>query len=299
MYLIKTPKFTQTFGVYESRVLILKLFYQEDVPMQPSIELKNLVLQHYEIEAAPGGPLEVARTDYSHQDGVLFIGTDPGEWFEGYAAIVRYIEAAGGGGLKARVDFLEAWSEGLVGWAVDRVFVKLPDGIELPFRHTRIFQKEGEAWKIVHTHVSTPIPDEMLIHLHQKSTADATETNKAIVRRFFEEAFNQRNLALVDEFVAPEYINRNPSIQIAGPAGVKRALTAQFETFPDIHTTIEDIVAEGDRVVVRMLDRYTQPDGTQDSLSWIEILRLKDGKFIEAWFEADTKPLRDMLLKKE
>lgn len=134
--------------------------------MQPCAELKNLVLQHYEIEASAGGPLEIARNDYSREDGVIFIGTDPAEWFEGYAAITRYIGAAGSGGLRARLDFLEAWSEGAVGWAVDRIFVKLANGVELPFRHTRIFQKENGTWKIVHTHVSTPIPDEELVRRH-------------------------------------------------------------------------------------------------------------------------------------
>jgi len=124
----------------------------------------------------------------------------------------------------------------------------------------------------------------------------SAETNKAIVRRFFEEVFNKRNLALVDEFVAPNYTNHNSPIQISGLEGAKRTITAELEAFPDLHTTIEDIIAEGDKVVVRCTDRFThQPDGRKMSLSWIEILRLENGKAVEAWFEADTGPILEQL----
>jgi predicted SnoaL-like aldol condensation-catalyzing enzyme len=78
-----------------------------------------------------------------------------------------------------------------------------------------------------------------------------TKSHKAVVSRFFEEVFNKRNLALVDELVSPNFINHNSSMQVRGAEGVKRAIMAQFEAFPDIHTTIEDIIAEGDKVVAR------------------------------------------------
>ncbi len=124
----------------------------------------------------------------------------------------------------------------------------------------------------------------------------STETNKAIVSRFFEEVFNKRNLALVEEFVAPNYTNHSSPIQISGPEGAKRTIAAELEAFPDLHTTIEDIIAEGDKVVVRCIDRFThQPDGRQISLTWIEILRLENGKAIEAWFEGDITPMMEQL----
>lgn len=64
--------------------------------MQPSDELKNMVLQNYREHASPGGSLEVIRCCYSHQEGVLFVGTDPKEWLKGYEAISRHVESTMG-----------------------------------------------------------------------------------------------------------------------------------------------------------------------------------------------------------
>jgi len=121
------------------------------------------------------------------------------------------------------------------------------------------------------------------------------ESNKVIVCWFFEEVFNQRNISLVDELVSPDFVNHNASIHVRGPEGVKRGVTAQFQAFPDIHTTIEDIIAEGDKVVVRARDRCTQQvDGKPVELTWIEILRLENGKLAEAWVEANMRPLNQL-----
>jgi predicted ester cyclase len=124
----------------------------------------------------------------------------------------------------------------------------------------------------------------------------SVETNKAIVRRLFEEVYNRRNLAAMDEFIAPGYVNHNASFQVRGPEAAKRAAAAQFDAFPDLHTTIEDIIAEGDKVVVRATDHFTdQRDGQQVALTWIEILRLENGKVVEAWAEADMSPIQEQL----
>jgi ketosteroid isomerase-like protein len=137
--------------------------------MQPSDELKNIVLQNYRDHATEGYSLEVVRRCYSHQEGVLFVGTDPKEWLEGYDAIYRYVESTMGGGVNIGLDHLEAWCEGPVGWTVDRIRLTLPDGTNIPVRHTHIFQKEGDSWKIVHTHVSAEILDEILIKMVKQS----------------------------------------------------------------------------------------------------------------------------------
>jgi hypothetical protein len=57
---------------------------------------------------------------------------------------------------------LQAYSEGSVGWTMDRVTVRLSNGAELPVRHTRIFHKENGAWKMVHLHVSIAVPNESI-----------------------------------------------------------------------------------------------------------------------------------------
>ena len=129
--------------------------------MQPCTELKNLVLQNYEKEAS-GEILEVVRSSYSRQEGVTVVGTDPNEWFEGYDAILGFYAPADGHKLDVKVDVLKAYCEGTIGWTIDRVTVKLPNGVELPIRHTRIFQKEDKGWKIVHNHISIAVPNESI-----------------------------------------------------------------------------------------------------------------------------------------
>lgn len=134
--------------------------------MQPCDELKNIVLQNYRNYATAGYSLEIVRRCYSHQEGVLFVGTDPKEWLQGYDAIYQYVGSTAGSGMEIQVDRLEAWCSGPTGWSIDRVVLKLRDGTNIPVRHTHIFDKEGEAWKIVHTHVSVEIPDETLIAMY-------------------------------------------------------------------------------------------------------------------------------------
>ncbi len=121
----------------------------------------------------------------------------------------------------------------------------------------------------------------------------SAEQNKRIVRRFFEEAFNQRQLQLVEQFIASNYISHNSLSPIAGPEGVRRMAEAEFTAFPDIQTTIEDVIAEGDKVVVRCTDHFTRAsDGAKMILPWIEIVRLENGKAVEGWFEANTTPMQ-------
>ena len=129
--------------------------------MQSSDELKAIVLQIYE-QLHSGGILDLARRLYSRQEGVLVIGSEPDDQYADYESIVHFYETAGAARLGIEVDDLTAFSEGEFGWAVDRVIVILPNGIEIPVRHTYVFHKESDQWKIVHTHISVGIPDESL-----------------------------------------------------------------------------------------------------------------------------------------
>jgi hypothetical protein len=72
---------------------------------------------------------------------VIIIGSDPDDWFEDQAATTRFF-GSGGSSLDIQVDALKAYCEGSVGWSVDRIRLKLPNGVEIPTRHTRIFHKE-------------------------------------------------------------------------------------------------------------------------------------------------------------
>ena len=104
--------------------------------------------------------LEVVQSTYSHQEGVTVIASQPQDWYEGYDSILHFYTPADGTGLNIQVDVVKAYCEGSVGWTVDRVKLKLPNGEELPVRHTRIFHKENGAWKLVHNHVSVAVFEE-------------------------------------------------------------------------------------------------------------------------------------------
>lgn len=130
--------------------------------MQPSPELIKLDLRLYEKEAS-GEILAFAKSSISQYDGVLFIGTAPDEWYEDYESILGlYQVSSSAGNFEIKVEKVKAYEEGSVGWAVDRLKVRLPNGTEIPFRHTVVFHKESGEWKIVHTHISIGVPNEKI-----------------------------------------------------------------------------------------------------------------------------------------
>lgn len=131
-----------------------------------------------------------------------------------------------------------------------------------------------------------------------------TTTNRAIVHRFVEEAYNAGNLALLDDLCAVDFVNHDP----AQPAvrdlqALKQLWLAQRAAFPDVRTTIEDVIAEGDRVVKRFTVRGTHtgefngiaPTGRQFTLEGIDILRISEGKIQEIWYGYDTLGLLQQL----
>jgi predicted ester cyclase len=121
------------------------------------------------------------------------------------------------------------------------------------------------------------------------------EDNKALIQRVNEEGLNQHNPALVDETCAPNFVFHNGSRTIQGLPAYKRYLAPFFSAFPDAHFTTEAIVAEGDTVAVRRTFRGTHrgslmgipPTGRQVTFSDIVMLRVANGKFVEAWNNAD------------
>jgi len=86
----------------------------------------------------------------------------------------------------------------------------------------------------------------------------STEDNKATVRRWIEEGGNQGNVAVFDELSAPNWVYHDPNFPDAHTlADYKRSITEARSAFPDFHTTIEDLIAEGDKVVMRSTWRGT------------------------------------------
>lgn len=124
---------------------------------------------------------------------------------------------------------------------------------------------------------------------------DAAERNKSVIRRLLAEV-DRGNLGVVDECYAPTYVDRTPS-PIRGLAegreGVRRAFAIFQRAFPDTRHNIDDLVAEGDRVVARISACGTHtgelfghpPTGQVVTLTGITIYRLVDGQIVERWAE--------------
>lgn len=112
------------------------------------------------------------------------------------------------------------------------------------------------------------------------------DDNKAIVRRWIDEAYRLGNLAIVDELFAPDYAANGRHL---GRDGVKGAVTMIKTAFPDITVDIEEIVAEGERVVVRVTTRGTHlgpfmgmpATGRSMTMGGIMIYRVIDGLIVE------------------
>ena len=112
------------------------------------------------------------------------------------------------------------------------------------------------------------------------------EENKAIIRRLFE-VFNKQNLALLDELIAPDYVDRPR--QFGNLESYKQYLRMFFKTFPDTHETIEDIIAEEDKVWIRVKGvgthkgefRGLAPTGKKITWEAVSIWRIADGKVVE------------------
>jgi predicted ester cyclase len=133
-----------------------------------------------------------------------------------------------------------------------------------------------------------------------------SEENKEIVRRI-EEAWNNQDLDALDELFAPEFDNRatgTPGLP-PGLAGAKMAHGMAMQSFPDRKVTIEDIVAEGDRVAVRARVTGTNtggfpafhvpPNDARIDIGFISIYQLREGKVVRHWGLNDTAALMQQL----
>ncbi len=114
-----------------------------------------------------------------------------------------------------------------------------------------------------------------------------SEEAKAFVRGHFEDFVNRKDLSATDRNFAADYQEHGSDVPPGlppGPAGPKQYLAAAFQKFPDIHVTIEDIIAEGDKVVVRNTWHATDRDTQQRiEFSGIVIWRIAEGKLAERW----------------
>ncbi len=115
----------------------------------------------------------------------------------------------------------------------------------------------------------------------------SSEDVKAFVRRHFEDFVNRQDLSAADRNFAADYQEHGTDVPPGlppGPDGPKQYLAAAFKRFPDIHVSIEDIIAEGNKVVVRNTWRATDLESRQKiEFGGIVIWRIVEGKLAERW----------------
>ena len=120
----------------------------------------------------------------------------------------------------------------------------------------------------------------------------STEANKSIIRRRVEEIWNQGDLAIADELIADDYLSNGQTI---GREGYKQFVAGVRAAFPDLRLTLDDLVAEGDRVAVRYTGRGTHagafmgipPTGKRVTFTGIDLFRIAHGRMAEEWLMFD------------
>jgi steroid delta-isomerase-like uncharacterized protein len=122
------------------------------------------------------------------------------------------------------------------------------------------------------------------------------EDNKALVRRWIDEVWNKRNMAAIEDFLAPSYVGHASGVPDAkGPEGFRQRHTALSTAFPDFRYTAEDIITEGDKVAVRYTLHGTHqgefmgiaPTGKEMTWTGMTILHIANGKIQETWLLTD------------
>ena len=131
-----------------------------------------------------------------------------------------------------------------------------------------------------------------------------SEENKALFRRFIDEVMGNKNLAVLDELIAPDFVDHNPMPGTAGGReGMKQGMTMFFAAFPDLKSTIGEMIAEGDKVVGVMTTTGTHKgdlmgipaSGKQVSFSEIHMVRIANGKAVEHWGLADDMAMMQQI----
>lgn len=131
----------------------------------------------------------------------------------------------------------------------------------------------------------------------------SAEENKAIVCRFFEEGPSKGNLDIADELLSPDFTMHAPLPASPGIKGINEVITTCRAAFEHLNVTVEDLTAEGDNVVARFTAHGIHKGsfmglsatGKPITMTGIEIFRIKDGKIVELWAEANLLGLMQQL----
>src|SRR5687767_453074 len=123
------------------------------------------------------------------------------------------------------------------------------------------------------------------------------DANKALVRRLFDDVWNTGNVALVDDLLAPDFVDHAAQMGGGDPTrdGFKTQVRLFRTAFPDGRSQIEDLIAEDDRVVARWTDGGAQrgewmgvpPTGKRVTMTGIDVYRIEQGRIAEFWCSED------------
>lgn len=136
-------------------------------------------------------------------------------------------------------------------------------------------------------------------------TADPAtlEANKATVRRFIDEIFLKGDFGAVDELLTDDFTPHTWGPTPPGRDGLKEAIQRVSKGISDPSMVIEDVIAEGDRVAVRLTSSATHTgdfmgmpaSGERYEIGEIHIFRLRDGRVSEHWHQADFMGMKQQL----
>lgn len=125
--------------------------------------------------------------------------------------------------------------------------------------------------------------------LQATAATEEEEANKAIVQRWAE-LWNTGDLAIADEIFAADFVNHDPGFPDVTDLESYKGYVVLIHTgigISDIHVTLHDMVAQGDKVAYRYTTSYTMPDGEEVTVIAINIDRFADGKIVEQRWSYD------------
>jgi steroid delta-isomerase-like uncharacterized protein len=134
--------------------------------------------------------------------------------------------------------------------------------------------------------------------------ASTVARNKALARRFYAEVFNGKNLAAAGKYIAPNCVEHTPSPgQGSGVQGFKKAFSQFFAAFPDLHFTVDNMIGEGNQVMIRWTMRGTNKGrfmgmpatGRKVMVHGVDIIRVANGKAVEHWGYEDDMAMMEQL----
>jgi steroid delta-isomerase-like uncharacterized protein len=137
----------------------------------------------------------------------------------------------------------------------------------------------------------------------KKEEEEMSEQNKTLARRWFEDLFSRGDLDTANQILSADFVYHLPREEERGIEELKHYVSSYRTAFPDIQDSVEEIVAEGDKVVVRWSSRGTHqgefmgvaPTGRDVAFTGMRLFRIAENKIAESWVNLDERGLQEQL----